>query len=612
MWLDSASKIDMLFYKPYAKLVEEIIENKLMNPLTIGIYGNWGAGKSTLLELIDKELHCSSKKIVTIRLNSWMFEGYEDAKIALMESLLLSIKENNTIYEKVKGNIDNLLKRIRYMKVAVDAIKNYGIPFLTSIAMQNPTPVISKVAVDIADKGGIVKTAEHIKEEYLKEDKEDVTENIRKFKKEFEDMIISSEIDNLVVMIDDLDRCSPSRIIDTLEAIKLFLSVKKTTFILAVDEDVIRYAVENKYPKIDNMKTIVSESYIEKIIQLPIKLPKLSEKDLKNYLLLLVCELYVEDNFNKFLEKVYMEGFLIADNKMTFSQIDKLLIDLNINVNSSLKDNFTTDNKIIESISDIIAYTLDGNPRQAKRFLNTYIVRRKLARLYFGNDKVDDKVLAKLLVLERIDDVMYKKLYNWYRLNDKKLIKLKDIVEKIQSDQELDSEDARWQSPKLKAWLEVEPVDIYEKNLDAYFYLSREKIQNIDGDIFDILSVTEKIIVEKFLNSQPVEVDKITEEIKVLSAIPKNNVLSAILRKFEIQEFEMRKITYIYKEFPEVREDICNIINDIYNNFSMIDVLQIKLMKEHDNTIIDPYISKWIKNGLLKKETEKVINGGKL
>lgn len=38
------------------------------------------------------------------------------------------------------------------------------------------------------------------------------------------------KIKRIVVLIDDLDRCQPERIIETLEVIKLFLSVKKTTF----------------------------------------------------------------------------------------------------------------------------------------------------------------------------------------------------------------------------------------------------------------------------------------------------------------------------------------------------------------------------------------------
>ena len=62
-------------------------------------------------------------------------------------------------------------------------------------------------------------------------------------------------------MIDDLDRCTPDRILETLEAIKLFLSVKNTTFIIAMDDDVITYSVKKKYPplnqggEIDFLKT---------------------------------------------------------------------------------------------------------------------------------------------------------------------------------------------------------------------------------------------------------------------------------------------------------------------------------------------------------------------
>lgn len=97
-----------------------------------------------------------------------------------------------------------------------------------------------------------------------------------------------SSIDNLVVIVDDLDRCSPDRIVDTLEAIKLFLSVKKTTFIVAVDQRIIEYAVNVKYPQVNGFE--VSADYIEKIIQLPIKIPELSPKDIENYLLLLVAQ----------------------------------------------------------------------------------------------------------------------------------------------------------------------------------------------------------------------------------------------------------------------------------------------------------------------------------
>ena len=88
-------------------------------------------------------------------------------------------------------------------------------------------------------------------DDYLKDEKshsdESLVNNIRKFRDEFEKTLRQSAIDNVIVLIDDLDRCTPDRIIDTLEAIKLFLSVKKTTFIIAVDQRIIEYAVKAKY-----------------------------------------------------------------------------------------------------------------------------------------------------------------------------------------------------------------------------------------------------------------------------------------------------------------------------------------------------------------------------
>lgn len=47
----------------------------------------------------------------------------------------------------------------------------------------------------------------------------------------------------LVVLIDDLDRCLPETTISTLEAIRLFLFLKNTAFVIAADVSMIKYAV---------------------------------------------------------------------------------------------------------------------------------------------------------------------------------------------------------------------------------------------------------------------------------------------------------------------------------------------------------------------------------
>ena len=264
MWLDNASKLDMLFYKPYANLIKEIVEEGEYNPLTIGIFGLWGAGKSTLLNMIKDSI--DAQNVECIEINAWMFEGYEDAKTALMESLLQTIESNRKFADKAGDEIKALLKRVNWLKLGTKAI-SLGAPLLASMSMANPLPLLLNVATDIvSDKTKMAETisnaangVENIRENYLNEKEKSTVENIRQFKNEFERMLEKTEIKNLVELIEDLDRCNPDRIIETLEAIKLFLSVKNTTFIIAADENVIQYAIKNKYPKENNYDQEISQ-----------------------------------------------------------------------------------------------------------------------------------------------------------------------------------------------------------------------------------------------------------------------------------------------------------------------------------------------------------------
>lgn len=65
----------------------------------------------------------TKEKIACVSLNAWQFEGYEDAKIALMESLLKVLNENKTFAKKVGEKIKQLIKRIDYIKLGKNAVK---------------------------------------------------------------------------------------------------------------------------------------------------------------------------------------------------------------------------------------------------------------------------------------------------------------------------------------------------------------------------------------------------------------------------------------------------------------------------------------------------------
>lgn len=85
---------------------------------------------------------------------------------------------------------------------------------------------------------------------------------------------------------------------------------------------------------------------------------------------------------------------------------------------------------VIAGIKAIVAGNLKGNPRQTKRFLNTYITKKKLAELYFGTDEgaLDTRVLAKLLVLQKLDNDLFIQLMSGIKDLQRKMKNLKQCL----------------------------------------------------------------------------------------------------------------------------------------------------------------------------------------
>lgn len=98
-----------------------------------------------------------------------------------------------------------------------------------------------------------------------------------------------------MVLVDDLDRCLPDAVTATLEAIKLFLSTEKMVFVLAADQDMVRDAIS---VSLDGARRgdIFAQRYLEKIVQLPIALPRLSAADAEAYIGLLIAGRSMEES----------------------------------------------------------------------------------------------------------------------------------------------------------------------------------------------------------------------------------------------------------------------------------------------------------------------------
>lgn len=621
MWIDNASDIDMLSYKPFAQLLYQTICDKRMNPLTIGLYGTWGAGKSTILKLTENfitENYNDSNKVVCTNINAWMFEGYDDAKTALMESLVISIEDSKSISQEIKSSIGekikSLFKRINYMKLASKAVKSA--PTAVSLATGNSIPMLLNFTTDfftnpekLSENLGNVKNS--FSELLKPEENETVVKTIRAFRNEFSELLDIAKIDNLVVMIDDLDRCTPDKIIDTLEVIKLFLSVPKTTFIIAVDERVIKYSIKKKYPVIDQDSVDISSDYIEKIIQLPITIPSLSEIDIINYMLLLVVELYIEkDKTIKVIETIANEKIFYSGEVLSVNKIMELLKKESINLENDQIDLL----KVVNSSSRVVAGILKGNPRQAKRFLNTLLMRRKMAQIYYGeHNDMKQEVLAKLLCLEYINKDLFRKLNEWQLDNENNnKNNLKNILDAYEKNQELPQEYSLWKSEKIKKWVLSEPKNIHEEELKKYMYLCRESLEGNINNIDDLTKL-EKNILEEILKAKSAHQQSSIDKLNSLEENAINKIINIIFEKYKTDMNLSTKIALIYNNFENWKFEIFEYVKTFGAQQLKIknSVLLAEIYKDDKSKMI-PLIDSWLTNKLINEDYKDKITGNRM
>lgn len=472
MWSDNETTQDLLGYQVHADLLRKIILNDAMLPISIGVFGNWGSGKSSLMLLLQQSLHEWEEShqnehsiILQVYFNSWQFESYDSTKLTMIESILEALDKDINTRKNVFERADDLLARINFLKVGV---------FILKKAYDNLTPDWMKKW--LPKKDDIDKITGKDKYNNLLEDvtKGNTSKFIATFRELFEDLVNDMGYKAVIVYVDDLDRCDPKRIIGCLEAVKLFVNVKKTAFVIGADERIIEYAISQHYPiqmKKEDISSPFSD-YLEKLIQLPYKLPRLSDNEQETYITLLLCKNHLNEiHFNQIHQK-YLE-FRKTDKHSKYNIDD---------IKANIPENQTINFYAVEyrlPIVPIIKQFLNGNPRQLKRFLNTLYVRQELADVAGFRDIRPD-VLTKIMVLE------YNTLYNsrfeeLYKLQNENggVLPLEDVEQEAKTEEGIQNPQWKdnWSSDYLKQWLSSEP-SLKDINLQNYFWVARDALKN--------------------------------------------------------------------------------------------------------------------------------------
>ncbi|QCY68065.1 hypothetical protein FHG64_00875 [Antarcticibacterium flavum] len=540
-----------------------------------------------------------------INFNGWLFEGYEDTKTVLMGRIVNEIIKKRKPQDKALKIAAKLLKKIDLLKIGQSAVK-HGAGFM----LMGPAGLALTTTSDILSKLSNADYEEYIKKQNENTDPDEILKNdIQEFHLAFEELIKETNLKKIVVLIDDLDRCSPDTVIGTLEAIKLFLFAKNTAFVIGADERLIKHAVRRRFPEIPGDNTEVGRDYLEKLIQYPIRIPPLSDLELTTYINLLFTNLYTDIGEFEHIRISVLE----EKNKDQFGFTFRLenANEFVTEVNENLKEALLLSAQLVS----VLAVGLNGNPRQTKRFLNTLLLRHQMANS--KGENLDKRILAKLMLLEYFKSETFKSFYQQQAKNQGIITELKLMEELVleNNDEKLDELPVEFQSylqdSWIRQWLSSEP-NVSEVNLQSYFYYSRDKLSVSGTNIQRMSSQAQELFI-KLLNDSETIRSLALKEVRSLSDGDSSAIFESLAERMK-NEGEQNG------ESPTIKRliDFCNVRNELISQLlSLIDKLPHQVLPLSittwlqgisENTSHEPTVNKMIKDWS-KSSTNKRLAG---
>ena len=463
MWPDNETERDFLNFSGVADTVAEIIVQAQGRPTSIGVSGAWGVGKSSMIKLIraalEERAESQSGEFVVVEFNAWLYQGYDDARAALLEviasSLVREAEQRKRGVEKAK----ELLGRVNWLRVAKVSTGS-----VIAMALGLPPLGLAGEAVQVGKRIWGTQPDETAGLFTPKPDSSPPQE-IHAIREGFEQTLVDMGA-NLIVLIDDLDRCLPPTTISTLEAIRLFLFLRNTAFVIAADDTMIKHSVRRYFNDLDD-KLVVN--YFDKLVQVPIRVPPLGTQEVRAYMMLL----FVENSSLEAPDKEEIRKKVCAQLAQTWrgQRVDRAFMQkTHDKLPNDLLGRLDTADRLAPLMTT--ASQIGGNPRLIKRFLNALSIRMTISNAQGVG--VDEAVLAKMLLFERCAvPAAYDELAKRVNNDDEgKPRFLSDWERSALAGEDLVLSDP-WDDPFIHEWLTVSPP-LADVDLRGVLYVSRE------------------------------------------------------------------------------------------------------------------------------------------
>lgn len=540
MWSDSETDRDFLNFKSVADIAAEIISQADGRALSIGVSGSWGVGKSSMLKLLGGSLkERTEQRLIFVEFNAWLYQGFDDTRAALMETItqaiIQTVEGDTTVLGHVAEKAKSLGRRVNWFRLAaVSATSVAGMLFgLPPVGLVGEAVNVVKGLTDGNVSQGDLNQTESAANQAVAGAKgllndevprESPPKAIHAFREELKATLAEMDA-TLVVLIDDLDRCLPETTISTLEAMRLFLLVERTAFVIAADDKMIREAVRYHFSKLSDFDNDLVTNYFDKLIQVPIRVPPLGTQDVRAYLMLL----YIE---NSKLADEIKEKAREAVSKQLGETWKGKRVDAEFvrSVLGKIPDVLDTQLELANRLAPMMvsATKIAGNPRLIKRFLNTIAIRMSIA------DKqgitIDEEALAKVLLFERNGEAAaYRQLLNAVNEDaEGKPRFLADWEDKAKTAPAELALEAPWTDKFVKEWLALNP-SLAEIDLRGIAYVSRELLPIVNSG--DHLSSTGADLLEGLLQVRSAISKPLAEGLASLSSVDMDIIGDRLISK---------------------------------------------------------------------------------
>ena len=315
-----------------ARQVSRFIRNENTDaPLVLGVSGQWGTGKSSLMSLIHH--HLEQKGASTVWFNAWHQGDEEHLLAALFENIRANAIPPLWTYRGLNFRLRLIVPRLLKQLWKFGPLLAIGIGFVGVLSVLITTEQIEaivsakealKTYLD-TDHKAMYKLVAGLGETFLYSGlvflallvwatslwraiptppatlvkklsaftslgsyKQKINFRYR-FAKDFGDLcraLRTSDSPGLIIFIDDLDRCDPKSLLTVLEAVNYLTSAGDCMVIMGYHRARVEQLVASGYVLLDEQshkqRQADSEHYLEKLINIEIEVPELSETGVRH------------------------------------------------------------------------------------------------------------------------------------------------------------------------------------------------------------------------------------------------------------------------------------------------------------------------------------------